>query len=86
MDCFKEFINYFSTKEIDQITLEEIMAYLLYLVDERQISTSYQNQAINAIKFYFEKVLKGPRKVYYIERPRKSGHYPRFYLEEDDGN
>ncbi len=83
VDCFKEFINYFSTKEIDQITQEEIMAYLLYLVDERQISTSYQNQAINAIKFYYEKVLKGPRRVYYIERPRKERTLPVVLSEEE---
>lgn len=83
VDCFKEFINYFSTKEIDHITQEEIMAYLLYLVDERQISTSYQNQAINAIKFYYEKVLKGTRQVYYIERPRKERTLPTVLSEEE---
>lgn len=59
------------------------MAYLLYLVDERQISTSYQNQAINAIKFYYEKVLKGPRKVFYIERPRKERILPNVLSEPE---
>ncbi|MDD4645708.1 MAG: site-specific integrase, partial [Bacteroidales bacterium] len=80
-DCFSEFINYYSSKEIDDITQEEIQAYLLYLVEERQISASYQNQAINSIKFYFEKVLKGPRRVYYIERPRKEKMLPSVLSE-----
>jgi len=39
-DCFCEFINYYSTKDINEITQEEIQAYLLYLVEERQVSTS----------------------------------------------
>ena len=56
---------------------------MLYLVEERQISTSYQNQAINAIKFYFEKVLKGPRRVYYIERPRKEKLLPSVLSEAE---
>lgn len=81
--CFSEFINYFSTKEINEITQQDIQAYLLYLVQERQVSTSYQNQAINAIKFYFEKVLNGPRRVYYIERPRKERILPSVLSEEE---
>jgi site-specific recombinase XerD len=76
VDCFKEFINYYSNKELDAITQQEIMDYLLYLVQERQISESYQNQAINSIKFYYEKVMKGKRNVYYIERPRREKSLP----------
>jgi len=81
--CFSEFINYYSTKEISEITQQDIQAYLLYLVQERQVSTSYQNQAINAIKFYFEKVLNGPRRIYYIERPRKEKILPSVLSEEE---
>lgn len=82
-DCFSEFINYYSTKEINDITQEEIQAFLLYLAEGRHVSTSYQNQAINAIKFYFEKVLKGPRRVYYIERPRKEKLLPSVLSEAE---
>lgn len=82
-DCFSEFINYYSTKDINQITQEEIHAYLLYLVEKRQVSTSYQNQAINAIKFYYEKVLKGPRRIYLIERPRKERILPTVLSESE---
>lgn len=82
-DCFCEFINYYSTKDINEISQEEIQAYLLYLVEERQVSTSYQNQAINAIKFYFEKVLRGPRRIYYIERPRKEKLLPTVLSEPE---
>lgn len=74
--CFAEFINYYSQKELNEITVQEIQGYLLYLVQERQVSTSTQNQAINAIKFYYEKVLNGPRRIYYIERPRKEKTLP----------
>jgi len=80
---FCEFINYYSTKGINEISQEEIQAYLLYLIEERQVSTSYQNQAINAIKFYFEKVLRGPRRIYYIEPPRKEKLLPTVLSEPE---
>jgi len=48
-----------------------IISFLRYLVLDRRVSPSYQNQAINAIKFYYERVLGGKRKFYIIERPRK---------------
>jgi site-specific recombinase XerD len=59
-----------------EITEKEIISFIRYLVDERQVSASYQNQSINAIKFYYEKVLGGVRKFYFIERPQKERRLP----------
>lgn len=42
---FREFINYYPTRPIDEITEAEIIAYLRHLVQERAVSVSYQNQA-----------------------------------------
>lgn len=80
---FREFINYYPKKELTEITEEEIVLYLQYLVTERKISTSYQNQAINAIKFYYERVLGGCRKVYLIERPREEKYLPEVLSQEE---
>jgi site-specific recombinase XerD len=75
-NLFKEFVNYYHSRPIDEITEKEILAYLRYLVAERAVSLSYQNQAINSIKFYYEQVLNGNRKFYYIERPEKEQTLP----------
>jgi integrase/recombinase XerD len=77
----EEFINYFASKNIDNITESEIVAYIHYLVKERGISASYQNQAINAIKFYYEKVKGGERKWYQLERPLKEQKLPTVLSE-----
>lgn len=69
--AFEEFINYFYRYDIDTITEPQILEFLRYLISERKVSVSYQNVAINAIKFYYEKVLKGQRKFYFIDRPRR---------------
>ena len=80
---FEEFINYYKHTEPSAITETMIKSFLQYLVIERKVSSSLQNQAINAIKFYFEKVLKGPRKVYLIDRPNKERTLPIVLNEQE---
>jgi integrase/recombinase XerD len=65
---FLDFINFTKETNYTEITEEQINNYLMHLV-KRNVSASYQNQAINAIKFYFEKVLGQQRKYYQIDRP-----------------
>ena len=83
--AFEEFINYYNKLEINSIDEKKIIAYLRYLVMERQVSSSYQNQAINAIKFYYEQVLGGQRKFYYIERPKREKTLPTVLSIEEVG-
>lgn len=83
VSLFEEFINYYHTKEIDKITEPDIIEFLRYLVTERKVSASYQNQAINAIKFYYEKVLGGSRKFYFLERPMREKKLPIVLSEEE---
>ena len=73
---FKDFIRYFSDRDPKSITSTQIKQYLLDLIRERNISTSQQNQRINAIKFYYEKVLGRRKTHYHIERPRKVKKLP----------
>ena len=82
-DLFEEFINYYPDLAPENISEEEIIAFLRYLVNDRKISTSYQNQSINAIKFFYERVLGGQRKIYLIERPRKEKYLPEVLSEEE---
>jgi site-specific recombinase XerD len=74
--AFEEFINYYNRLEIDTISEPQIKDFIRYLITERRVSESYQNTAINAIKFYFEKVLKGQRKFYFLDRPKREKTLP----------
>lgn len=74
--ALEEFINYYNQLETSQIEESQIVDFLRYLVMERKVSSSFQNQAINAIKFYYEKVLDQPRKVYTVDRPRDEKKLP----------
>ena len=80
---FQRFLNFYPEIKLEDITHEQIRKYLLYLVQEKQYSTSAQNQAINAIKFYYEKVLGKPVEKYYVPRPRKEKRLPEVLSEEE---
>ncbi|KAF5060154.1 Tyrosine recombinase XerC [anaerobic digester metagenome] len=82
-DLFEEFINFYPDDAPENIPEEGIIRFLRYLVNERKVSTSYQNQSINAIKFYYEKVLGNPRKVYLIDRPREEKFLPEVLSREE---
>ncbi|MEA3500870.1 MAG: phage integrase N-terminal SAM-like domain-containing protein [Candidatus Marinimicrobia bacterium] len=54
---FKDFVNEFRNQKLSTLSKNSINAYILKLIKQNNISTSQQNQRINAIKFYYEKVL-----------------------------
>ncbi|WP_207765332.1 tyrosine-type recombinase/integrase [Solitalea longa] len=83
VNLFEEFINYYRNNDIDLLDEKHIIAYLRYLVTERKVSSSYQNQAINSIKFYYERVLGGQRKLYFIERPITEKTLPVVLSEQE---
>ena len=74
--CFLKFKGHFKRQDIDSLSKEDIKSFLLYLIQEKKVSPSTQNQYINAIKFYYEKVLGQPKIKFAIERPRKNEQLP----------
>jgi len=80
---FKSFLQHIYPVDCQGITVEIIQSYLLYLIDVKKVSISTQNQAINAIKFYLERVQQGERTVYYVDRPMKDRKLPTVLSEEE---
>lgn len=80
---FKAFLRYIHPVPYTDFTEEDVHRYQLYLVEERKVSISTQNQAINSIKFYLEQVQGGDRRVYYVERPRKEVKLPTVLSEDE---
>lgn len=73
---FRQFQEYFANDNLMQISSEQINSYIVELISKQDISASQQNQRINAIKFYYEKVLGRTKSYYKIERPRKEKKLP----------
>ena len=83
MTMFKQFLGYCHPKPLNDIGQKEIRAYQYYLVSEKKVSGSYQNQSINAIKFYLEKVCGQDPKFYDLERPVKEEKLPEVLSQKE---
>lgn len=81
ISCLEKFHHYVHARKL-QIEDVTIRQYLLSLI-AKGYSRSSQNQHINAIKFYLEKVLKQDRQTYFIERPRKEKKLPTVLSERE---
>jgi len=79
----RDFISEFEGTDLGDISMEQINAYILKLIRTRHISRSQQNQRINAIKFYYEKVLGMDRQLYHMERPKKTRSLPKVLSREE---
>jgi site-specific recombinase XerD len=73
---FRSFLEWLTPRPISDINSEMIRSYHEYLIQTKRISHSYQNQSINAIKFYLEKILNQPPERYDLVRPRSQKKLP----------
>ena len=74
---FKDFCLYFQDEKLEDVTTIQINSYILDLIKSKSISISQQNQRINSIKFYYEKVLGRKKEYYELHRPRKENKLPK---------
>lgn len=69
---FVSFIN----KSISTIEAQEIRKYILFLLDEGQVSHTYANQAISALKFLFNDILQKNSMIESLPRLKKEKKLP----------
>ena len=74
---------FFGKTAPDKIDSSMVQKFLLYRIKYKKISESTQNQIINAYKFYVEKVLKRPKTVIEVPRPKKSKELPNVLSEQE---
>lgn len=80
---FGDFCKYFIGQDLKEITTAEINNYILNLIELKNISISQQNQRINAIKFYYEKVLGREKQYYELHRPKKEHKLPKVLSKKE---
>lgn len=78
---FKAFRAFYPKEDLRSISRDKIIVYLARLYDQGY-SDSKVNQAINAIKFYKERVLQQKRSTYFIKRPRRKKFIPPILSEK----
>lgn len=80
---FRKFLRHTYPMPLHMVGKDQVMAYHQHLIMDRQISRSYQNQSINAIKFYLEQVLGHERQLFDLERPKPVQKLPQVLSTEE---
>lgn len=61
----------------DELSPEKLQSYFLYCINELQLSENYLHSRMNAIKFYYEQVLRREKMFINIPRPKKPQLLPK---------
>ncbi len=74
---FAQLLYVLKNYPVDQLTPERLRSYFLYCIRELNIKENQLHSRINAIKFYFEQVLKRDKFFFEIPRPKKPSTLPK---------
>ena len=80
---FGVFLNYLKQTPAENCSTEAIRDYILYCINELQLSEATIHSRINAIKFYYEQVLKREHFLLEIPRPKKRLQLPKVIAPAD---
>jgi site-specific recombinase XerD len=83
LGAVKQLFRYHSAKAPERLTAADIEAWQHHLATERRLSNSSLEQAVNAARFYYAKVLGDADRVRFIERPRRQRKLPMVLSEEE---
>ena len=70
-------------RPVNSLEKKHIMSYLLWLLEKKGCSEAQVHTAVNAIKFYFEKLMKRDKEFYDLPRPKKPFKLPDILAGEE---
>jgi site-specific recombinase XerD len=78
---FAQLLQLLKTKPVDSLTPDDLRRYFVYCLEKLKLSEATLHSRINAIKFYFEQVLKREKFFWEIPRPKKPIQLPNVLSE-----
>mgnify|MGYP006321754205 CR=1 FL=1 len=83
MDALKAFLRFYSHKSVAEITNEDVIIFNNDFVLKHKLSSSYQNQVVNAIKLFFSTIQNTSIKIESIHRPKRQKLLPNVLSKEE---
>lgn len=74
---FSQLLYILKSNPVQNLTHDRLKSYFLYCINELKIKENHLHSRINAIKFYFEQVLKREKFFMDIPRPQKPSTLPK---------
>ena len=82
-EALKSFLIFCNTKAVRDITNDDVILYNNNYILKNNLSSSYQNQIVNAIKLYFKIVKETAIEIDKIHRPRTEKALPNVLSKEE---
>ncbi len=82
-EALKSFFTYYSNKAVELINNEDIIAFNNNFILKKKLSSSYQNQIVNAIKLYFRTIENKAINIDLVHRPKKEHLLPNVLSKEE---
>ncbi|MBK7148715.1 MAG: site-specific integrase [Bacteroidetes bacterium] len=82
-EALLSFLRFYSHKPVAEITNNDVIAFNNEFILKHQLSASYQNQIVNAIKLFFKKIEGSALNVEVIHRPKKYNPLPKVLAIEE---
>lgn len=82
-EALKSFLIFFREKPIAEISNEDVIIYNNEYILKNNLSASYQNQIVNAIKLFFQTIRETKMMVDKIHRPKRSKLLPNVLSKEE---
>ena len=83
IDALKSFFMYYNEKLISELSNSDIIAYNNLYILKNNLSASYQNQIVNAIKLYFNTIEHKKIEIEKIHRPKRPKLLPNVLSKEE---
>lgn len=82
-DALEVFFRFYQNKQLESLTNEDIIYFNSEYILRKNLSTSYQNQVINAIKLFYRNRFNRTMEVDFIQRPRREKRLPNVLSKEE---
>lgn len=82
-DALKSFFTFFNEKNVDAITNDDVITFNNDYILRNKLSTSYQNQIVNAIKLYFITIKDTSIQIDKIHRPKREKSLPNVLSKDE---
>jgi site-specific recombinase XerD len=80
---FTQLLLTLKSHKVDDLTPDRLRSYFLYCINTLKLTENTMHSRINAIKFYFEQVLKREKFFFEIPRPKKPSILPKAINAQD---
>lgn len=75
-EALKSFLTFFNSKSVVDITNDDVIYYNNFYIFKNNLSSSYQNQIVNALKLYFKTIKDKSIEIDKIHRPKREKILP----------